>query len=136
MGFGGKTGTTDRFRDAWFVGYSPELSTAVWVGNDRGGGIGLSGAKAALPIWAQFMVGSGPTVSTLPLPIEAEHHTLCSDTSQRATPQCLAIYDEIFWSGQTTPDSCELHGPPKWSLGQAFKGLFKTGRSKTEPKEN
>jgi penicillin-binding protein 1A len=53
----GKTGTTNDFTDAWFMGFSPELTTGVWVGNDnnRSLGWGESGAKAALPIWRDFM---------------------------------------------------------------------------------
>ena len=53
----GKTGTTNDFSDAWFMGFSPELTTGVWVGHDDNGtlGWGESGAKTALPIWGQFM---------------------------------------------------------------------------------
>jgi penicillin-binding protein 1B len=58
-GFGrpaaGKTGTTNDFRDAWFVGYTPDLVAGVWVGFDREGELNLSGARAALPIWTEFM---------------------------------------------------------------------------------
>ncbi len=54
---GGKTGTTNDFSDAWFMGFSPELTTGVWVGNDDNGtlGWGESGGKTALPIWGAFM---------------------------------------------------------------------------------
>ena len=46
----GKTGTTNDYKDAWFVGYTPELLAVVWVGYDGPAKIGLSGAEAALPI--------------------------------------------------------------------------------------
>src|SRR5205807_1678984 len=59
MGFtldaAGKTGTTNDLRDAWFAGFTPELLTVVWVGFDDNMPVGLSGARAALPIWTQFM---------------------------------------------------------------------------------
>ncbi len=68
MGFSrpaaGKTGTTNRFRDAWFTGFTPNLSTAVWVGYDHGtslkdrNGAGLTGGQAAAPIWARFMLAA------------------------------------------------------------------------------
>jgi penicillin-binding protein 1A len=53
----GKTGTTNDFSDAWFMGFSPEITTGVWVGNDdnRSLGWGESGGKTALPIWGDFM---------------------------------------------------------------------------------
>ncbi len=65
MGFtlpaAGKTGTTDGYYDAWFTGFTPTLCTSVWVGYDRGQGLrdtrgtGITGGRAAAPIWADFM---------------------------------------------------------------------------------
>jgi penicillin-binding protein 1A len=57
----GKTGTTDSFNDAWFTGFTPSLSVSVWTGFDREKklatrtGIGITGGRAASPIWADFM---------------------------------------------------------------------------------
>jgi membrane carboxypeptidase/penicillin-binding protein len=51
----GKTGTTSNYRDAWFVGYTPDLLTAVWVGFDDGTPIRISSGEAAVPIWAMYM---------------------------------------------------------------------------------
>ena len=51
----GKSGTTNDLRDAWFVGFTPELLTVVWVGLDDNQPLGLSGTQAALPIWTTFM---------------------------------------------------------------------------------
>ena len=53
----GKTGTTDQFKDALFVGFSPDLACGVWVGNDDATGLGPgeTGAKAALPVWIDVM---------------------------------------------------------------------------------
>jgi len=53
-----KTGTTNNFSDAWFIGFTPQIVTGVWVGVDDykvSLGNGQSGARAALPIWAQYM---------------------------------------------------------------------------------
>lgn len=57
MDFGGKTGTTSNFVDAWFVGYSPRYTVAVWVGTDGQASIGdkETGGKAALPVWSRIM---------------------------------------------------------------------------------
>ncbi len=67
-GVAGKTGTTDGFRDAWFVGYTPSLVTAVWVGFDdnRSLGSGMSGGKIAAPIWKHYMrylIGAGEKIT-------------------------------------------------------------------------
>jgi penicillin-binding protein 1A len=53
----GKTGTTNDFTDAWFVGFSPSLTCGVWIGFDEKKSLGEkeSGGHAALPIWMQFM---------------------------------------------------------------------------------
>jgi len=56
----GKTGTTNDFTDAWFIGFSPKIVTGVWVGRDdhKTIGKGATGGKAALPIWVDFMSGA------------------------------------------------------------------------------
>jgi penicillin-binding protein 1B len=54
-GLAGKTGTS---RDGWFVGYTPNLVCAVWIGFDDNKQLGLTGAEAALPVWAEFMKGA------------------------------------------------------------------------------
>ena len=81
----GKTGTTNEFRDAWFVGFSPNLLCLVWVGYDKDAFLGKreSGGITALPIWMEFMSkalplypnedfaaphGEGPTSYVLPPP--------------------------------------------------------------------
>ena len=53
----GKTGTTNNYVDAWFMGYTPQLVTGVWVGKDKDEPLGKNetGSRAAIPIWLQFM---------------------------------------------------------------------------------
>ncbi|NOX21254.1 MAG: PBP1A family penicillin-binding protein [Nitrospirae bacterium] len=67
-GVAGKTGTTDGFRDAWFVGYTPSMVTVVWVGYDdnRSLGAGMSGGRVAAPIWKHYMrylIGRGEKIT-------------------------------------------------------------------------
>lgn len=54
----GKTGTTDEYRDAWYIGYTPDLIAGIWVGNDDNSSLGRgeAGARAASPIWVNFML--------------------------------------------------------------------------------
>jgi len=78
----GKTGTTDDYRDAWFTGFTPNLSAAVWVGFDRGIGMrdkqgrGITGGRAAAPIWTDFMMkatdGEPPREFSVPADIRFE----------------------------------------------------------------
>ena len=68
----GKTGTTDDYRDAWFVGFTPQLITGVWVGHDKPqpGGRGFTGGIVAAPIWEHFMTKAlaGKPVVDFPKP--------------------------------------------------------------------
>jgi penicillin-binding protein 1A len=79
---GGKTGTTNNFTDAWFMGFTPQITAGVWVGFDDKAislGKGETGAKAALPIWIEFMQGAltGLPVEAFPnvTPLEKEAAT-------------------------------------------------------------
>jgi penicillin-binding protein 1A len=67
----GKTGTTNEFRDAWFVGYNYELTTSVWVGYDQPRSIGSSatGGHISLPIWMEYMKVAAPRSEDRPLPM-------------------------------------------------------------------
>ncbi len=63
----GKTGTTSEYNDAWFVGFTPNLSASVWIGNDSGGDLGgMTGGDLPAQIWAKFMsaaLANSPAVS-------------------------------------------------------------------------
>ncbi len=67
----GKTGTTNDYKDAWFVGYTPDLAAGVWVGFDdmrRSLGRGEVGGRAAAPIWSEFMKHAGTNGAGIPHP--------------------------------------------------------------------
>jgi len=115
MGFtldgAGKTGTTNDLRDAWFVGFTPELLTVTWVGFDDNQPVGLSGSQAALPIWAQFMshaLAGHPSVSFEP-PEGVAFVEIDPDTGQLATPACPRVINESFLEGTEPTATCELH---------------------------
>jgi len=89
----GKTGTTQDYTDAWFIGFTPQLTAGVWVGyDDKQISLGKkeTGARAALPIWLEFMQGalSGvPEVefaNVVPLEQEARDHAVHVDTPDTA----------------------------------------------------
>jgi len=109
----GKTGTTNEGRDAWFVGYSPNLLALVWVGFDNGAAAGLSGADGALPIWADFMRGAldvypGGDFSE---PAGISRIKVDVTTGLRATAFCssMVVVTEVFLAG-TEPPACEGGG--------------------------
>ena len=70
----GKTGTTDDFKDAWFVGFSPDLLCLVWTGYDKHSllGKGESGATASLPIWIELMARALPSYPSSSFPSEGQ----------------------------------------------------------------
>ena len=107
----GKTGTTNDGRDAWFVGYTPDLLVVVWVGFDRSELVGLSGAQAALPIWIDFMkaadVGHVATPFLVPPGIEAAR--VDPKSGALATERCPEPIDEAFLSGEAPTEYCALH---------------------------
>ncbi|MGH7414051.1 MAG: PBP1A family penicillin-binding protein [Candidatus Rokuibacteriota bacterium] len=115
----GKTGTTNDGRDAWFVGYSPNLLALVWVGFDDSSPAGLSGADGALPIWSEFMrealeVYPGGAFSE---PTGITHAKVDVTTGQRATAFCPLVATEVFLAG-TEPPSCEAHGGVTEQMGR------------------
>ena len=107
----GKTGTTNDLRDAWFVGFTPELLTVVWVGLDDNQPLGLSGAQAALPIWTAFMKNAiaGRASSTFDPPEGVSFVEIDRDTGQIATPICPRVTSEAFLAGTEPLAACELH---------------------------
>ena len=115
MGFShdaaGKTGTTNDLRDAWFVGFTPDLLTVVWVGFDDNQPVGLSGSQAALPIWARFMMAAlagRPNVGFAPPP-GIVFVTIDRDTGKLAQPGCPRTLSEAFIAGTEPAEACELH---------------------------
>jgi penicillin-binding protein 1A len=89
----GKTGTTQDYTDAWFVGFTPQITSGVWVGfDDKQISLGKkeTGARAALPIWLEFMQGAlagTPAVdfaNVVPLEQEAHDHKVYVDTPDTA----------------------------------------------------
>lgn len=107
----GKSGTTNDLRDAWFVGFTPELLTVVWVGLDDNQPLGLSGSQAALPIWTAFMKHAlaGRGGSSFEAPEGVSFIEIDRDTGKLATPTCPRVTSEAFLSGTEPLGVCELH---------------------------
>src|SRR5581483_2185647 len=124
----GKTGTTDDTRDAWFIGFTPDVVTGVWVGLDGGGATGLTGAQGALPIWTDFVRAStasgGP--EEFPVPDDIVWRDVDPASGGLATTGCPTVRHEPFLTGTEPRTPCELHRPV-WSavgdgIGDAVRG--------------
>jgi penicillin-binding protein 1B len=107
----GKSGTTNDLRDAWFVGFTPELLTVVWVGLDDNQPLGLSGTQAALPIWTTFMIRAlaGRPSTPFDVPEGITFAEIDRDTGKLATPGCPRVFREAFISGSEPLEVCLLH---------------------------
>jgi penicillin-binding protein 1A len=125
---GAKTGTTNDFKDAWFVGYSTAVVVGVWVGYDQPATIGRDafGSRVALPIWADFMRRTArllkPAEFTMPTGLREEE--LCRISHLRPVEDC-PTYVEFFKKGDDVPGRlCTLHhGTFKERARRAVEGL-------------
>ncbi len=107
----GKTGTTNDTRDAWFVGYTPELLTVVWVGYDDNRSLGLSGSQAALPIWTRFMKAAVSGRDDLPFSVPSGVRVVEIDpsTGMLAKSGCPSRQREVFRRDHAPRDLCTSH---------------------------
>jgi len=111
----GKTGSTSNFRDAWFVGYTPDILALIWVGFDNGDPLHASGAKAALPIWADLIKAVPEQVSGrwFHKPPGVTTVRICMESRCRAVPHaCAETRDEYFLAEHCPEESCPIHHPP------------------------
>lgn len=112
---GGKTGTTNDYTDAWYMGFTPNLATGVWVGFDEKKSMGekKTGAAVALPIWTRFMLGATRDSPPLefPVPDGIVTRQICTTTGYLAGPSCPETRAEIFINGTEPSTICDLHAP-------------------------
>ena len=109
----GKTGTTDEYTDAWFIGFTPQMVTGSWVGFSEGKipiGKKQTGAIAALPIWTEFMIGAheGLPVENFKIPPGVVFRTICEETKLLANETCPRTIKEVFVEGTEPVEKCPL----------------------------
>jgi penicillin-binding protein 1B len=109
----GKTGTTNDLRDAWFVGFTPDVLTVVWVGYDNNQPLSLSGSQAAVPIWTDFMKAAmaGHPNQKFEAPDDITYVEIDRETGKLATPMCEHTLNEAFVAGTEPREYCPLHSP-------------------------
>lgn len=124
---GGKTGTTDDFKDAWFVGFSSSMVVGVWVGFDQPATIGRDayGSRYAMPIWADFMRRAARVrpPGTFERPAGLRQETLCRVSYKRPVAGC-PVYTEYLKRADPTPDQmCPIHrGTLRQRVGRTIEG--------------
>ena len=123
----GKTGTTNDYADAWFIGYSPDLLTGVWVGFDERRKIGEyeTGAKAAVPIWKEYNERVLPMFpkKEFSIPEKIVFVNIDSSTGKVSTSQTKNSISQVFIEGTepTSDQEPENIGKPKKDEEQFYK---------------
>jgi len=110
---GGKTGTSDNFCDNWFVGFTPQITTGVWVGFDDKTSIGRNqtGARNALPIWVEVMKTAHDTLplADFEIPDGIEFVNICLESGKLATDRCPEVANEVFRIENVPQETCPIH---------------------------
>ncbi|MDA8403224.1 MAG: penicillin-binding transpeptidase domain-containing protein, partial [Desulfobacteraceae bacterium] len=110
----GKTGTSSDYKDAWFIGYTPDFLALVWVGFDNGQSIHSTGAGAAIPIFADLVkhMPGYVTQNTFPVPPGVVTKRICSESGKLALPACPVTYDEYYLEENKPELPCDIHTSP------------------------
>ncbi len=121
----GKTGTTNDYRDAWFIGYTPDILALVWVGFDNADPIDFTGSGAALPIWAELMRAIPHYISEneFRMPEGIVKKTVCENAGHSdGSAGCSSTYEEYFMADNAP----ETPIPPNTGanfFGKIIKGI-------------
>ncbi len=113
---GGKTGTTNDNTNAWFIGYTPDIVSGVWVGMDDlkyNLGPGMAGAIAALPFWAEYMTMVYDSLQfrkrSFPKSTGVVELKICKESKKLSTPYCPETYKELFKMEYRPEEKCSIH---------------------------
>ena len=104
----GKTGTTNDYRDAWFVGYTEDVVTSVWVGFDRGAPLRLSSSEAALPVWGAYMSATKHTAPNPKPPDGVTFRDIDPESGMLWRRGCPGPIREVFLDGTAPTRHCPV----------------------------
>jgi penicillin-binding protein 1B len=102
----GKTGTTNDYRDAWFVGYTNDMVTSVWVGFDRGAPLRLSSSEAALPVWGAYMGEIPNAAANVEAPDGVTFRDIDPESGMLWREGCPGPIREVFLDGTAPTRHC------------------------------
>ncbi len=108
----GKTGTTNTWRDGWFVGFVPQLTTCVWMGYDKLGlslGMGQSGGVVAAPVWGEYMRAAlaGDEIVDFPEYAKLTEREVCAVSGMLPSFYCRRTVKEVFTEKMVNEDKCD-----------------------------
>jgi len=109
----GKTGTTNKFRDTWFIGYTPNFLALVWVGFDNGDPVKTTGSGAALPIFADLVKSIPGHIAHKPftIPPDVVKEKVCRQSGELPVfLKCPETYEEYFLKNKQPQKKCPVHG--------------------------
>jgi penicillin-binding protein 1A len=136
----GKTGTSNDYSDAWFVGFTPQIACVVWVGMDerRSLGYGVTGALGAIPLYVKTMIALHRKIKPeeFARPDSVINLKVCPLSHKIALQYCPQSYDEYFVEGKQ-PEECDMHGPGKTKSANIMNmfGPNETQDTKVPPKK-
>jgi penicillin-binding protein 1B len=108
----GKTGTTNDFKDGWFVGYTPEIMALIWIGFDDGSSLQAPASALTLPVWADLMnaIPQHLSGSWFKAPPGIVVRTICKDNGQLAPASgCPETMEEVFLAENAPKETSNLH---------------------------
>ncbi len=115
----GKTGTTNDYRDAWFVGYTRDMVTTVWVGFDHGAPLRLSSAEAAIPVWGTYMRDVAHDHAEPAVPAGVTFRNVDPETGMIWLDGCPGPIREVFLDGTAPTSHC-----PRGILGRIIRRVL------------
>lgn len=102
----GKTGTTSDYRDAWFVGYTADVVTSVWVGFDHGAPLRLSSSEAAIPVWGTYMRATAHRPAQPKPPANVTFRDIDPESGMLWREGCPGPITEAFLNGTAPTHAC------------------------------
>ncbi|MBN1603927.1 MAG: PBP1A family penicillin-binding protein [Chitinispirillaceae bacterium] len=134
----GKTGTTNDYSDAWFVGFTPQVVCGVWSGIDerRSLGNGVTGSVTSIPVWVRTMkpLHNKLPVKDFAVPDGIKTEKICKESHKIALPSCPKVDVEFFFA-ETELDTCDVHGGGGVRKPRNMIKLF-SGQQSNAPKKS